>query len=609
MALVTLQDIHLSHGGPNLLDGISFSIEPGDRVCIVGRNGVGKSTLLRVIAGQETPDSGVIGIDDGTTVALLPQESPPFSDLSARDAAITLCSQSVTDNARVVEEFLHRLRVDGNASIDALSGGEIRRTILAGTLASGSDLLLLDEPTNHLDIDTIIWLESHLTAPAQKGIGVVFVTHDRAFAQRIASRVIEIDRGAVYLFTEEYDTYLRRRREQIAAEEQQNAVFEKKLAVEEAWLRRGTRARRTRDEGRVKALKRMREEYQSRRMAIGLAGIGIAESGRSGDLVVETEDLTIRWTTEEEPTIRSFTTTIYRGDRIGVIGPNGSGKTTLIRTLIGEDAAGEVHEDKPLHSGTIRRGANLDPIYFDQLRVRIDPETTLFDAFGDGYETITVDGARTPVVAYMKRFLFSESDIRRPIGTLSGGERNRLLLARLFARRSNVLVLDEPTNDLDIETLELLESRLEEYSGTLIVVSHDRRLIDNLVAACFVIQPDGTVVESVGGYTDWIERNKQSESTALPKAPKEKGKTRARPTQRARKLSFNEKREILELPDRIAVLEDEQREIETKLSDPELYRTDGAAVATLSQRLKSVGEEIESAYARWATLEAIEEEA
>jgi ATP-binding cassette subfamily F protein uup len=608
MALVTLQQISLSHGGPNLLDEVSLTVEPGDRLCLVGRNGVGKSTLLRIIAGEETPDSGTVATADGANPVYLPQE-PTGQDLPDR---------SDLD----VQKYLTRLDMPVDHESETMSGGELRRTLLAATLAAHSDVLLLDEPTNHLDIETVQWLEEHLQSPLFRGRGVVFVSHDRAFAARVANRIGELDRGTLRVYNEDYDTYIERRNHRLQAEEKQQREFDKKLAQEEAWLRKGTRARRTRDEGRVKALLAMRKDFRERRNRIGSARLGIAEGNRSGDIVLDTEDLAFRWDNSTSPLFADLTTTIFRGDRIGIVGPNGAGKTTLVRLLLGD-------LDDGVRTGSLRRGANLETVYFDQLREQVDPTATLSHAIGDGYDTVTVGTTRRNVTAYLKDFLFSEADFNRPTHTLSGGERNRLLLARLFASPSNVLVLDEPTNDLDMDTLELLEDRLSDYSGTIILISHDRRFLDNLVGGCLVLPGDGTVQQYAGGYSDWKDQYESylsgrapasvtpSGSTSTSASEKKAGQPSApRPKTRQRKLSFAEQRELEGLPDRLETLEAEREEIHDLLANPDLYRQTASATpqgdsldtrdpGELTRRLAQLDEEIGAAMRRWETLEEI----
>jgi ABC transport system ATP-binding/permease protein len=588
MALVTLQQINLSHGGPNLLQDLTISIEAGDRLCLVGRNGVGKSTLLRLIAGQEQPDSGIVALPEGVQPVYLPQEPALKGHHTAPGRN--------TDVYRTI------LGVEQENDPATMSGGELRRTLLAGVLAAESEVLLLDEPTNHLDIETIRWLEEHLMGPGYRGRAVVFVTHDRAFARRVANRVGELDRGTLRLYDEDYDTFLRRQEDRFREEERQEKEFAKKLAREEAWLRKGTRARRTRDEGRVRALLTMRKEFSERRSQIGSARLNINEGDRSGDIVIDAEDLAFQWRNADSPLFAGLSTTILRGDRLGIVGPNGAGKTTLIRLIL--NAGGPETSGSGECTGRLKRGTGLEVVYFDQLREQLDPSATLFHAMGDGYETITVGTSRRHVSAYLKDFLFSETDMNRPLETLSGGERNRLLLARLFARPSNVLVLDEPTNDLDTDTLDLLEDRLAEYSGTVLLVSHDREFLDNIVAGCIVLPGDGSVLQYAGGYSDWKDRY---QDYLAGKSEKVKQKDRnEKPRDRARKLSFHEQREIEELPGRIESMESEKAEIHALLADPGIYRSSEADPGALTRRLAELDTEIEAAMARWEHLEEID---
>ncbi len=608
MALVTLQHISVTHGGPYLMEDVSLSIDPGDRLCLVGRNGAGKSTLLRILAGTEQPDGGVVGVPSDLRRVLLPQEGDGMSrpdDVPAR-------------------RFLSLLGVADKDPGEAMSGGEKRRTMLAGVLAADGDVLLLDEPTNHLDIETIRWLEEYLTGPECRRRAIVFVTHDRAFARRIGNRTAELDRGTLRVYNEGYDAITRRRDDRLEEEDRREREFRKKLGAEEAWLARGTKARRTRDEGRVKALMEMRKRYEERRARLGSAQIHIAEGGRSGDLVAETEGLVIRWPGAETPLVSGLTTTIFRGDRIGIVGPNGAGKTTLARVLLEEmepGRSGSTGADSsmtapsiPETEGFLRRGANLEVLYFDQFRKQLDGDITLFEAAGGGYDTITVGTTRRNVTAYLRDFLFTEGDENRPVRTLSGGERNRLLLARLFAKPSNVLVLDEPTNDLDTDTLDLLEQRLARYKGTIILITHDREFLDNIVAGCVVLPGDGTVEEYAGGYSDWEARYHarrvavlQGQSPSRPSGD-DVGSSR-RPTLRTRKLTFRERQELEAIPDRIESLEAEKGKIHNDLSDPETYRQaaeDNTDLpAELTRRLEAIEEELETVLLRWEELEEL----
>jgi len=645
MALLTARDLELSHGGPNLLDRISLTVEPGDRLCIVGRNGAGKSTLLNVLAGGEAPDAGTIGRDADTAIALLPQEAPAHLTGSAAEVAMifaeygtvppggsttdagtaaaagtarrALFSEDAEERRLRAEQHLTRLGIPLDAPIETMSGGEMRRTLLAGVLAAEAEILLLDEPTNHLDIAGIVQLEEYLLDRKRRSRGVVFITHDRVFARRVATRVAEIDRGSLYSFNGGYDAFVRRREDQLRAEEREQAEFEKRLAAEEAWIRKGTRARRTRDEGRVKALMEMRRVYAERRVRAGSAALSISEGGRPGDIIAECEGVSLTWPGSPTPVIRDLSTTIYRGDRIGIIGPNGAGKTTLLRFLV-SPWTGDDGSDTPVAEGSVRYGTNIDALYVDQLREDLDPDATIFESLGGGYDTITVQGRRKNVTAYMREFLFSPDDVNRPVRTLSGGEKNRLLLARHLARRTNVIIMDEPTNDLDAETLELLEDRLSNFTGTVLLVSHDREFLDNIVVACLVIAPDGTVEESPGGYSDWERRRADAggngrtpgltAGSTSGTSSEESGAERKKPTSRTRKLGFREQREREELPDRIASLEAEAARIHELLADPDVYRGtagDAPSPAELTARLDAVDREIAEAMDRWEELEEI----
>jgi ATP-binding cassette subfamily F protein uup len=488
------------------------------------------------------------------------------------------------------------------------SGGVIRRVLLARALAAGADALLLDEPTNHLDIDTVLWLEDHLLRLSQvEKRAIVLVTHDRALARRFTTRVAELDRGALYSFDCGYDEFVRRREEQLEQEEAQRREFDKKLAAEEAWLRKGVKARQTRNEGRVRRLQQMREQHRNRRERAGTARMAIEQAQRSGDIVIETEDLAFSY--GDTPIVSGLTTTIERQDRVGVVGPNGSGKTTLVRLLLGELTP---------QAGRVRHGSGLEVVYFDQMRAGIDPDGSVYENVGEGYDTVRYGGRERHVAGYLKEFLFSEPEMKKPARNCSGGETNRLLLAKLFARPSNLLVLDEPTNDLDAETLELLEDLLLDYEGTIILVSHDREFLDNVATECFVLRGDGTVAEYSGGYSEWREREqkrRQKQDGSRGRSGRDGGAKRKGGRRRegrggtdgrSRKLGFKERKELAELPDRIAALEEEQAEIHEKLADPSLYREgDGASPRELTERLQEVEQEITAAYERWEELDAL----
>jgi len=593
MALLTLRDITLAFGGPPLFDGVTLQIEPGDRLCLLGRNGTGKSTLLKLIAGELPTEGGELIRSQGLRVALVSQDIPTgivgsvFEVVAQHPHAAVGAEQ--WQHEQQVERVLNRLDLDGEALFETLSGGTKRRVLLARALVSNPDILLLDEPTNHLDIDTILWLEEFL---ARNITTCLFVTHDRAFARKLANRVAELDRGRIYAFSCGYDSFVERREALLEAEITRMALFDKKLAQEEVWIRQGIKARRTRNEGRVRALKSLREEYRQRRTRQGTATIRLQEADRSGRLVVEAEGVGFSY--GERPVIRDFSTSIMRGDKLGIIGSNGSGKTTLLKLLLGELQP---------QTGTIRQGTKLEILYMDQLREQLDPQKSVAENVGEGNDTLVIGGKSRHIIGYLQDFLFSPERARSPVSILSGGERNRLLLAKLFTRPGNVLVLDEPTNDLDVETLDLLEDLLVEYSGTLLVVSHDRDFLNNVVSSTLSLEPDGTVREAVGGYDDWLrEKLAEASPVSAAKPAAEKGKPQK---ERPRKLSFKEERELEALPDRIASLEQEQEQIHGTLADPEFYKNAGPEVVTLNARLEELDAELLAAYERWEQLEGL----
>ena len=593
MALLTLRDISLAFGGPPLFDGITLQIEPGDRLCLLGRNGTGKSTLLKLIAGQLPPEGGEIMRQQGLKVALVSQEIP--QDISGTVFEVVAqhphaaADSEQWQHEQQVERVLNRLQLEGEAQFATLSGGTKRRVLLARALVSNPDILLLDEPTNHLDIDTILWLEEFL---ARNITTCLFVTHDRAFARRLANRVAELDRGRIFAFSCSYDQFVERREALLEAEVTRMALFDKKLAQEEAWIRQGIKARRTRNEGRVRALKALREEYRQRRSRQDAARMQLQEAARSGRLVVEAEAVSFGYA--DRPVIRNLSTSIMRGDKIGIIGPNGCGKSTLLKLLLGELEP---------QSGVVRQGTKLEVLYMDQLREQLDLAKSVAENVGEGNDTLVIGGRSRHIIGYLQDFLFSPERARSPVSILSGGERNRLLLAKLFTRPANLLVLDEPTNDLDAETLELLEDLLVDYSGTLLLVSHDREFLNNVVGSTLAVNPDGSVTETVGGYDDWLREQQAAASPASAAKPAaEKGKPQK---ERARKLSFKEERELEALPDRIAALEAEQESIHSTLADPDFYKTAGPEVVNLNARLEVLDAELLAAYERWEELEAI----
>ena len=627
MPLFTLRNVSLSFGGAPLLDGIQLQVDAGDRLCLLGRNGSGKSTLLKLIGGEMQPDCGDLSRQQGLRVALVSQEVPAGLDgtvfdivaggmgdaaallaeyhhlghLLATEGGEALLKRLEALQKRLedqggwhlhqkVERIVGRLSLDPDAGFAALSGGTKRRVLLARALVAEPDILLMDEPTNHLDIDTIAWLEEFLLKEVKT---FLFVTHDRAFARRLASRIAELDRGVLYAFSCGYDSFVARREELLATELARLALFDKKLAREEVWLRQGIKARRSRNEGRVRALKKLREERRVRRERVGKARMQLQEAGRSGNLVVETERASFSYNGRQ--VIRDLTVTIMRGDRVGVIGPNGAGKTTLLRLLIGDLLPQE---------GTVRLGSRREVIYFDQLRDQLDMGKSVLENVGEGNDTVTINGRSRHIIGYLEDFLFTPQRARTPVHILSGGERNRLLLAKLFTRPFNLLVMDEPTNDLDSETLELLEELLIEYSGTLLLVSHDREFLNNVVTSTLVFQGEGRIAEFVGGYDDWLRQSAAAVPSPSPMAPVQQERPR-RQEERPRKLAFKEERELESLPARIGELEGEREELHRTLADPEFYRTRGAEVARLNGRLAEIESELAEAYRRWEELEAV----
>jgi ATP-binding cassette subfamily F protein uup len=593
--VVALDSVSVAFGHLPLLDGVSLQIEAGERVSIIGRNGTGKSTLLQIISGELAPDEGTVWRQPGLRVARLVQDVPLTADRSVSEVVAEGLSlhgaHDLEDWRREhkVDLILSRLSLPADARVDTLSGGWRRRVLLARALVAEPDVLLLDEPTNHLDIDAITWLETFL---AEYRGALVFVTHDRAFLQRLATRIVELDRGALTSWPGDYATFVQKKDEWLANEALAQEKFDKRLAQEEVWLRRGVKARRTRDEGRVKALMAMREERAARRAVQGNVKLQIEKAETSGRMVFEADRVSKSY--GGTPVIREFSCRILRGDRVGLIGPNGAGKTTLIRLLLGEI---------PPDTGEVRIGANVQVAYYDQQREQLDPEKTVFETVGDGNDTVTVDGQPRHVHGYLRDFLFSDERARSPVKALSGGERNRLLLARLFTRPANVLVLDEPTNDLDLETLELLEAQLVEWPGTLLLVSHDRVFLDHVVSSTIAFEGDGRATEYVGGYEDWLRQRQVTPAADRdarfdPKVPV----TALAPA--SRKLSYKEQRELEALPATIAKLEAEQAALHARVGGPEFYRNGTEAIAVALARVEAVDAELLSALARWDELES-----
>ena len=632
MPLVTLEDVSVSFSGPPVLAGAMLRIDAGERIGLVGRNGAGKSTLMRLLAGQFTPDRGDVVRQQGLEVAMLAQEVPrdlsgSIFDEVARGLGAeadllaeyhhTSLKYAAAPDARLqteLERLEHRLesrdawklseRVDRVLSrmelapddlCANLSAGMKRRVLLARALVREPDILLLDEPTNHLDLAAIDWLERFLDRYDK---AFVVITHDRMFLRKLAKRIVEVDRGVLTSWACGHAAYLERKAAALEDEAQQQALFDKKLAQEEVWIRTGIKARRTRNEGRVRALEKLRDVRRARRERPGEVRMQAVEADRSGRLVIEVKAATFAYEPTGPNLVRDFSTVIMRGDKVGILGPNGSGKTTLLRLLLGQLAP---------QSGTVRQGTRLEIAYFDQLHAQLDEERSVLENITDGSERITLAGGSRHVIGYLDDFLFSAEQARQPVKKLSGGERNRLLLARLFARPSNMLVLDEPTNDLDLETLELLEELLAEYQGTVLLVSHDREFLNNVVSSTLLVQGDGRIKESAGGYDDAVrfaaaeaERDEAARSAAAAPTP---DKAPARPAARGRKLSYQEKRELESLPATIAALEAQQQQLHETLADPALYRQAGPQIAEMKARLASIDTELATAYARWEELE------
>jgi ABC transport system ATP-binding/permease protein len=628
MPLLSFDRVSIAFGQAPLLEGASFTVEAGERIGLIGRNGAGKSTLLQLVDGAVAPDAGEVWRQPGLRISRLAQELPGDADATVYDAvaeglsaagrllaAYHHVSHEVANDASLlrrmeelqheieacdgwslgqrVDQILARLELDGEARLGALSGGWKRRVALARALVSEPDLLLLDEPTNHLDIEVIQWLEERLQ---ELSGGVLFVTHDRALLTRLATRILELDRGALCSWPGSYPRFVADKAAALEQEERQQAVFDKKLAQEEVWIRKGIKARRTRNEGRVRALLRLREQRAQRRELEGKARIALDPGESSGKLVIDAQEVAFAW--GGLPVVRDLSLRIMRGDRIGLVGPNGAGKTTLLRILLGELAP---------TSGSVRLGTKVQVAYFDQLRTELALDRTVIGNIADGSEYTEINGQRRHVLGYLQDFLFSPERARTPVSALSGGERNRVLLARLFAQPANLLVMDEPTNDLDLETLELLEELLIEYPGTLLVASHDRAFLDNVVTSTIVFEGGGRVQEHVGGYSDWIRYTqrlasaKATESAKRAPSPPSPADRAAKP--RRQKLSFREARELADTPGRIEALEREQAELGARVSEPAFYKSEAAEQAHVHARLAALPAELAAAYGRWEALE------
>jgi len=627
MALIALSDVTLGFRGPPVLDHSHLTIEAGERVCLLGRNGTGKTTLLRLLLGTLEPDQGEVIRQQGLRTAMLPQQVPQDLHGSVYDEVTQgfgpkaellteyhhLAGRLASEQSRELEVELgriqHALEVDGgwnmhqqteavlsrmdlqsDADVATLSAGMKRRVLLAKAVVGAPDLLLLDEPTNHLDIDAIRWLEDFLLRYSGT---LLFVTHDRALLRNVATRILELDRGRLTSWSCDYATYLNRKQAALDAEARQNAEFDKKLAQEEVWIRTGIKARRTRNEGRVRALEELRQARRERRERPGEVKMEIQEAQRTGRLVIEAKQLGFRY--GSQAIVHDFSTMIMRGDRVGLIGPNGSGKTTLLQLLLG---------DLSPQTGTIRHGTHLEIAYFDQLHAQLDETKSVRENVRDGSDSVTVNGQARHIIGYLEDFLFPPEQAGGPITRLSGGERNRLLLARLFTKPSNVLVMDEPTNDLDLETLELLEELLSEYAGTLLLVSHDREFLNNVVTSTLVLEGEGRVNEYAGGYDDWLRQRPEVPSQAAKPSSVRSAPSSA-PPQRARRLTYKDQRELENLPQRIETLETELGELHQLMADPAFYRKPAAEIVAVKSRLQCLQNDVTEAYRRWEELETL----
>ena len=618
MSLLQLKSIHLGFGLPALLESINLTIESGERVALVGRNGTGKSTLLKIIDGEITADSGDIIRQQSLRITRLEQEIPDNLEGSVYDvvaAGLGDLGATIADYHHVIHELdkpgnmdrmeklqaviehakgwdmeqqinqtLSRLSLPEDTLFETLSGGLKRRVLLARALVNTPDLLLLDEPSNHLDIEAIQWLEEFLLSA---NITLIFITHDRAFLKRLATRIVEIDRGQLNNWPGDYDTYLLRKQAALEEEETQNALFDKKLAQEEVWIRQGIKARRTRNEGRVRALKKLREERTQRRQKIGTAKMQIQDAEKSGKIVIEAENVSYAY--DKNPIVKDFSTTIMRGDRIGIIGPNGIGKSTLINLLLGR-----LQPD----SGTIKTGTNLEIAFFDQLRTELKTNLTAQENVAGGSDKVTINGKTKHVISYLQDFLFAPDRARAPISKLSGGERNRLLLAKLFATPSNVLIMDEPTNDLDVETLELLEELVMNYQGTILLVSHDRDFIDNVVSSTLVFE-NGELNEYVGGYKDWLRQRPVLEN--IKKSDQKSTQSEAGKVEKKR--SYKDQHELDQLPEKIGELEAAQQSLHDEMSDPSFFKKDQKVIEEKNKKLAEIEEQLSRVYQRWEVLE------
>ncbi|HBV65532.1 MAG TPA: ABC transporter ATP-binding protein [Rhodopirellula sp.] len=598
MPLVSIDDLSIGFRGPSLLDGVSATIEAGQRIGLLGRNGAGKTTLMRLLDGKMQPDAGGIHVSPGAKIARLTQDVP--RDLEGTVQEIVTAGQANMDDPELqwqiqhaVDSTLSRMQLDPGIEFQTLSSGMKRRVLLARAIASEPDILLLDEPTNHLDISSILWLENFL---ARWRNTLIFVTHDRSFLQNLATRIWEIDRGRLFDWSCDYSTFLKRKEAAIAAEEKQNALFDKRLAEEEVWIRQGIKARRTRNEGRVRALKAMRVERSNRRQGEGKAKMRLQEAERTGALVTDVKEISFGY--GEHKILENFTTMLMRGDKVGIIGPNGAGKTTLLKLLLGQLEP---------HEGRVRTGTNLQIAYFDQLRDTLDPDKTVVENVGDGSDKIQIGDKTKHIMGYLQDFLFTPERARTEVRFLSGGERNRALLARLMTKPANVIVLDEPTNDLDSETLELLEEQLTDFKGTLLMVSHDRTFLNNVVTSTIVFEESG-VHEYAGGYDEWraavarkVADKREATKPEIDKTKTEKVKAASA---EIKKLSYKQKRELEQLPGKIEEMELAIAALHQAMAATDYYQKPADAIAAEAAQLKQLEGELAEAYSRWEQLDS-----